>query len=271
MITIKNLSFKYDKKDVFLNTNLNINENNFYGLLGKNGVGKTTLMELCIGLKSYQNGSIKIDDYNPFDKNPIFLSNQFYLPERPEMIHMKAIDFASEYGIFWNKFNLDIFKNICLDFEVDINQKMNNMSTGQLKKTWIALALACQVKYYYFDEPTNGLDIPSKIQFKKILIKYVADQSIVIISTHQVKDIDNIINYVIILDDYHISYNGSMDSINKQYYFDYEHNYILSESLYAEQTPNGYIQIHPNINNQSSKIDLESFFNMVTQNSHRAF
>ena len=271
MITIKDLSFKYDRKEIFRDINLNINEGNFYGLFGKNGVGKTTLMELCVGLKSYQKGLIKVDDYCPFDKHPDFLSKQFYLPERPEIISMKAIDFANEYGVFWNKFDLNIFKNICLDFDIDMNQKMNSMSTGQLKKTWISLALACQVKYYYFDEPTNGLDVPSKIQFRKLLIKYTSDKSIVIISTHQTKDIDNIINHVIILDDYHILFNDSIDNITKKYYFDNEHNYILSESIYSEQIPNGYIQIYPNVNNQSSKIDLESFFNMVTKNNNKAF
>ena len=108
-------------------------------------------------------------------------------------MHAKAIDFAKEHGVFWPNFDLDKFYTILGELEVEATQRMDAMSAGQLKKTWIAFALACNAKYYYLDEPTNGLDIPSKAQFRKAVTRYTAEDSTLIISTHQVRDLENII------------------------------------------------------------------------------
>ena len=140
------------------------------------------------------------------------------------------------------------------------------MSTGQLKKTWIAFALACNARYYYMDEPTNGLDIPSKAQFRKAIMKYTCEESAIIISTHQVRDLEEIIDPIIILDKEQVLLNASLETITQKLFFDYGSN-IKADALYLEQTPSGAIQVYPNTTGEESKVNLEALFNAV--HSHK--
>ncbi|MBR6864749.1 MAG: ATP-binding cassette domain-containing protein, partial [Bacteroidales bacterium] len=154
MIEISNLSFSYGAKRVLENISLKVSEGNIYGLLGENGVGKTTLLTLLSGLKKPEAGTIMVDGRNPFNREPSLLADQFYLPDEVVPVHARAIDFAKEHGVFWPHFDLDKFLEIMKEFEVDPKQRMDTMSAGQLKKSWISFVLACNVKYYYLDEPT---------------------------------------------------------------------------------------------------------------------
>ena len=162
MIRIEKLGFAYKETVVLKNISMNLEEGRIYGLLGENGVGKTTLLTLLCGLKKAQAGSIDIDGHNPYDREPSFLSSQYYLSDEVPAVNMKAIDYAKTYGKFWTGFDLEKFIEVMGVLENNPEQKMNKMSFGQLKKTYIAFALACNAKYLFMDEPTNGLDIPSK-------------------------------------------------------------------------------------------------------------
>ena len=262
MIEINNLAFSYGPKQVLKNISMKVSEGNIYGLLGENGVGKTTLLTLLCGLKRPQEGTILVDGLRPFDRQPSLLSAQFYLPDEVTPIHASAIDFARENGVFWPGFDLEKFKTIITDLEVDSAQRMDAMSAGQLKKTWISFALACNAKYYYLDEPTNGLDIPSKSQFRKAVTRYTSEESTIIISTHQVRDLESIIDPIIILDYQDILVNASMEEIAGKLYFDYGAE-IHPGALYLEQTPGGCIQVYPNTTGEESKVSVEAFFNAV--------
>jgi len=262
MIEVKNLEFSYGPKSVLKNISLNVSEGNIYGLLGENGVGKTTLLTLLCGLKKPKQGTILVDGRNPFDREPSLLASQFFLPDEVTPVHSSAIQFAKENGVFWPGFKLDQFLSILAEFEVEQDQRMDAMSTGQLKKTWIAFALSCNAKYYYLDEPTNGLDIPSKAQFRKAVTKYTAEDSTLIISTHQVRDLENIIDPIIILDNQEVLVNAGMEEISSKLFFDYG-NQIQPGALYLEQTPGGCIQVYPNTSGEESKVNVEAFFNTV--------
>ena len=262
MISIDKLGFSYGQKAVLKNISMKVSEGNIYGLLGENGVGKTTLLTLLSGLKKPQEGSIDVDGRNPFDRLPSLLSDQFYLPDEVSPVHAKAIDFAREHGVFWPGFDLEKFTAILREFEVDLEQRMDAMSAGQLKKTWISFALACNAKYYYLDEPTNGLDIPSKAQFRKAVTKYTSEDSAIIISTHQVRDLENIIDPIIILDNQAVLVNASVEEISRKLYFDYGTE-ARPGALYLEQTPGGSIQVYPNTTGEESKVNVEAFFNTV--------
>ncbi len=262
MIQISDLQFSYGPKTVLKNISLKASEGNIYGLLGENGVGKTTLLTLLCGLKKPQQGSITVDGRNPFDREPSLLSDQFYLADEVTPVHAKALSFAKEHGVFWPKFDLDKFFTILSELEVSADQKMDAMSAGQLKKTWIAFALACNAKYYYMDEPTNGLDIPSKAQFRKAVTKYTSEDSTLIISTHQVRDLENIIDPIIILDNQEVLVNATMEEISAKLFFDYGTE-LKADALYLEQTPGGCIQVYPNVTGEESKVNVEAFFNTV--------
>lgn len=265
MIEIKDLAFSYGKTPILKSITTTLEEGRIYGLLGENGVGKTTLLTLLCGLKKVCSGSITTDGENPFDRTPTLLQNQFYLPDEVLPVAMKAECFAKERGAFWPDYDHAKFLEIMKEFENDPAKKMNQMSAGQLKKTYISLALACGCKYIFMDEPTNGLDIPSKTQFRSAIMKYTSDDSTIVISTHQVRDLENIIDPIIILDRQDVLLNASVEEITSKLYFDYG-TQLHPESLYSEQLPGGFIQVYPNTTGEDSKINVEVLFNAVHKN-----
>lgn len=265
MIKVNNLAFSYGKDQVLKNINLTLEDGKIYGLLGENGVGKTTLLTLLCGLKKAQVGSIDTDGANPYDREPSLLEQMFYLPDDVAPIYDKAYFWARSRGKFWSNFSLDKFVEIMNDFENDVNQKLSAMSTGQLKKTYISFALACSTKYLFLDEPTNGLDIPSKSQFRSSILKYTSEDSTIVISTHQVRDLENVIDPIIILDRQDVLLNTSLEEISRKLFFDYGTE-LHQESLYSEQLPGGFIQVYPNVRNQDSKVNIEALFNAVHKN-----
>lgn len=265
MIEIKDLAFSYGKTPILKSITTTLEEGRIYGLLGENGVGKTTLLTLLCGLKKVCSGSITTDGENPFDHTPTLLQNQFYLPDEVLPVAMKAECFAKERGAFWPDYDHAKFLEIMKEFENDPAKKMNQMSAGQLKKTYISLALACGCKYIFMDEPTNGLDIPSKTQFRSAIMKYTTDDSTIVISTHQVRDLENIIDPIIILDRQDVLLNASVEEITSKLYFDYG-TQLHPESLYSEQLPGGFIQVYPNSTGEDSKINVEALFNAVHKN-----
>ena len=264
MITIKDLGFRYGAVPVLKNITMTLEEGRIYGLLGENGVGKTTLLTLLCGLKAVDTGSIDTDGHKPYDREPSFLSDQYYLSDEVPALNMSALDYAKNYGKFWENFDMEKFVEIMGVFEIDPSMKMTKMSFGQLKKSYISFALACNTKYLYMDEPTNGLDIPSKAQFRKAVTKYTREDSVVLISTHQVRDLENIIDPIIILDRQDVLLNATLEEISAKLYFDYSSEKI-TDALYCEMIPGGSIQVALNTTGMDSKVNLEALFNTVHQ------
>lgn len=262
MIEISNLAFSYGSRPVIQGISLRLEEGKIYGLLGENGVGKTTLLTLLCGLKRPGSGSILVDGRAPFDRLPSLLREQFYLPDEVLPLRATPAELVAERSVFWPKFSFIAFEAILREFEVDTTMRMDWMSAGQLKKTWIGFALACGARYYYMDEPTNGLDIPSKAQFRKALMKYVPEDATMVISTHQVRDLENIIDPIIVLDTRDVIAVASIEEISRTLTFDYGSK-LHPEALYVEQIPGGVIQVYPNTTGEESKVNIEAFFNAV--------
>ena len=265
MITINDLGFSYGEIPVLKNITMTLEEGRIYGLLGENGVGKTTLLTLLCGLKAVKTGSIDTDGHNPYDREPSFLSDQYYLSDEVAAMNMTAMQYASNYGKFWERFDMEKFTEIMGVFENDPGKKMTKMSFGQLKKTYIAFALACNTKYLFMDEPTNGLDIPSKAQFRKAVMKYTREDAVILISTHQVRDLENIIDPIIILDRQEVLLNATIEEISRRLFFSYDST-PAENALYKEITPGGNIQVTLNQNGEDSKVNIEALFNTVHGN-----
>lgn len=265
MIRIENLGFSYGKTPVLKNISMTLEPGKIYGLLGENGVGKTTLLTLLGGLKKAQDGSVSVDGLEPYGRSPELLSGQYYLADDVMPLPERASSFAKNTGSFWPGYSHDKFLEIMRLFENDPEKKMNAMSTGQLKKTYISLALALGCRYLYLDEPTNGLDIPSKAQFRSALMKYTDEDSTIVISTHQVRDLENIIDPIIILDRQEVLLNADVETISRKLYFDYGTE-LHPDSLYSEQLPGGFIQVRPNVGEAESKVNIEALFNTVHKN-----
>lgn len=262
MIKIENLGFSYGDNVVLKNITMTLEEGKIYGLLGENGVGKTTLLTLLCGLKKAKEGSITIDGHNPAKREPSFLSDQYFLSDEVPEVNMTATEYARNYGKFWSNFSMETFLEVMSVFENDATWKMNRMSFGQLKKTYISFALACNCRHIFMDEPTNGLDIPSKAQFRKAVTKYTGEDSTLLISTHQVRDLENIIDPIIILDRKDVLLNATVKEISEKLFFDYS-NEKQPGALYSEMTPGGCIQVYPNTGSEESKVNIEALFNTV--------
>ena len=146
------------------------------------------------------------------------------------------------------------------EFENDCEQKMNKMSAGQLKKTYISFALACNTRYLFMDEPTNGLDIPSKAKFRKALMTHTSEEATIVISTHQVRDLENVIDPIIILDKQDVLLNSDIKTISEKLFFDYGTT-LHPDALYSEQLPGSYVQVLVNTQGEESKVNIEALFN----------
>ena len=149
--------------------------------------------------------------------------------------------------------------------------KLNTLSFGQQKKFVIAFALACNTNILLLDEPTNGLDIPSKIQFRKLISSVFTDDKMIFISTHQIRDLDNLIDNVIIVDNGELLLQASIEEISKKLSFKIVDE-VPSENevLYTESSLKGHSIVVENKTAEESKVNLEFLFNAVTGNPARA-
>lgn len=272
MITINNLDFSYKNVAVFKNISLEFKDGNVYGLLGENGVGKTTLLKIISGLQFPKNGTCTVDDFIPSERNPYFLQNIFYLPEEVITEDTTPEKFINKLGVFYPRHDHSYFLNLMKELEVDANNKFNAMSYGQKKKSLLACALSLRTDYLLLDEPTNGLDIPSKALFRKVILQHSTDAinhvPTIIISTHQVKDVENLIDPIVILDHDEVLLNATFEEISQRLYFEYGAE-KSDEALYSEMMPGGYINVLPNTFNMESKVNVEALFNAVRCNKKK--
>lgn len=270
MIELRNMDFAYSKrKKIFDNLSMDIVSGHIYGLLGKNGAGKTTLLKLMTGLRFPQNGTCSVLGINSRKRNPEMLENIYFLPEEIWLPDVRVDGYLKMYANSYPDFDHELFKRCLVEFEINATDKLKNMSFGQRKKVAISFALATKCKILIMDEPTNGLDIPSKGQFRKLAAEIIGDDRCIILSTHQVRDLESLIDTVLILDESRILLDKTIEQIcNKLVFKTLASLEGQNDVLYSEFTPRGYLAVTPNMNGIDSKIDLEILFNMTTQNAN---
>ena len=260
MITLKELSFSYSrKKEVLDRINLEVGSGHICGLLGKNGEGKTTLLNLLSGQIFPDQGSCLVLEEIPSERNARFLQQIFLLPEEISMPEVTAIEYIKMYAPFYPTFRDDICKACVESFEINLSDRLSKMSQGQRKKVAITLALAAHTPLLLMDEPTNGLDIPSKATFRRLVASLIDDNQTVIISTHQVRDLESLIDTVLILDQRQILLNKTLNEIGEKLYF----GPLLPEekALYSEPTPQGTIGVTARDGKEETVVSLELLFN----------
>lgn len=260
MITLKELSFSYSrKKEVLDRIYLEVGSGHICGLLGKNGEGKTTLLNLLSGQIFPDQGSCLVLEETPSERNARFLQQIFLLPEEISMPEVTAIEYIKMYAPFYPTFRDDICKACVESFEINLSDRLSKMSQGQRKKVAITLALAAHTPLLLMDEPTNGLDIPSKATFRRLVASLIDDNQTVIISTHQVRDLESLIDTVLILDQRQILLNKTLNEIGEKLYF----GPLLPEekALYSEPTPQGTIGVTARDGKEETAVSLELLFN----------
>jgi len=265
MVAIRNLSFHYKPKNpLFTDLSLQLECGHIYGLLGKNGAGKSTLLKNITGLVYPTKGSCMVNGLD-ISKRPVAaLADIYFLPEEIYVPSLSAKVMASRTGSFYPKFNGEQFEEYLKILDVDPLAKMDNLSFGQQKKAMIAFGLATNTGLLIMDEPTNGLDIPSKTQFRKLIASVLTDERCIVISTHQVRDLDSLIDSILVLNDKHIVVNNSIDEVASKLSFGVVADTNGMEVLYEEENMKGKSVITPNKDGRYNKIDLELFFNAVT-------
>lgn len=265
MINIQNLTFKYKKQNaLFSDLSFQQQNGNIVGLLGKNGAGKSTLLQLISGLLRPQMGELSINGFKPFDRLPDFLADIYMVSEEFSFPSITIGTYIKATAPLYPKFDYVKMSNILQEFELDAKKNLNGLSHGQRKKFLIAFALSTNSSLLILDEPTNGLDIPSKSLFRKILVSSVSEEQLVIISTHQVKDIETIIDTIVVLDEGKMVYNESVFDISRQWQFKTVASLSgLETPIYQEKCLGGHRIILPVDSIEETEIDIELLFNAI--------
>lgn len=271
MISISNLNFGYKRRRMlFNNLDLQLSAGNIYGLLGRNGAGKTTLLKILCGMRFPNSGICRIIDYIPGERKSGLLQNLFIVPEQFTVPSFPIKMFEKLYASFYPKFSNELFMNYLKEFDLNTETKLTNLSFGQQKKFMLAFAFATNCQLLLLDEPTNGLDIPSKSQFRKILASFSSEDKVVIISTHQVKDVENLIDIIVVIDDGKIIFNQSLfDVMNRLCLKLLTNEPGKNEVIYSEKTLGGYAVITENTSNEQTSIELEFLFNSIISSSEK--
>jgi ABC-2 type transport system ATP-binding protein len=266
MVRIRNLHFGYSRRALQLeNLSLDLVPGRIYGLLGKNGAGKSTLLKNIVGLAFPQAGTCEVNGHAAARRRPETLQELFFLPEDVKAPAATAHELAASTGVFYPRFDHGAFGGYLAELDVPANTRLDKLSFGQQKKALIAFALATNTGLLVLDEPTNGLDIPSKAQFRKLVARALGDERCVIISTHQVRDLDSLIDTVLVLHERRIVLNHTIDELAEQLSFgSLAPGAEATGVLYQEASVRGQQVIRANEAGAFSRVDLEVLFNALT-------
>jgi ABC-2 type transport system ATP-binding protein len=264
MVTIRDLHFAYRRKPVFTGLSLDLEPGQIYGLLGRNGTGKSTLLRSIAGFLFPQKGEIGVMGHKPGRRRPAFLQEVFLVPEDFYLPPMLMGQWVRRHAVFYPKFRPDQFLRIARDFDIPMGTRLDEMSYGQQKKVLISFALATNASLLLMDEPTNGLDIVSKSQFRKVIAGSLDYTKCIVISTHQVKDLDNLIDRVMVIDEGRILFDQTMEAISDKLVFRLSFDpEETARALYSEPSFRGNALILPNTEGEDSQPDLEMLYKAV--------
>ena len=268
MFTINQLSFGYNKRtgNLFQDFSLELNAGNVYGLLGKNGAGKSTLIYLMTGLLTPQAGEVLFDGENVRNRLPKTMSDIFLVPEEFELPNLTLQKYVDVNATFYPRFSMEDMQRYLDIFEMGgmMDVKLNSLSMGQKKKVFMAFAFATNTRALIMDEPTNGLDIPSKSQFRKLVTTSMSDDKMMLISTHQVRDISDILDHVTIIDQSRVLLNTGFADVMSRLAF----RPMLEgdQPIFVQQSAMGSLVAVPARDGEETKVDLEMLFNATLQN-----
>jgi len=270
MIDIKDLGFSYgrSKAPLFQNLDLQLSPGTICGMLGVNGAGKSTLLKLLAGLIFPGQGRCEVLCCSPGDRLPEFLADIFLLPEEIFVAPVTPATYARRYGGLYPRFDLLTYEKLLADFALPTDRKVTTYSYGQKKKFLLAFGIATNARLLIMDEPTNGLDIPGKSQFRRALINHFAPERSILISTHQVHDLQGLIDSVIVIAGGRILLHSPMDALAARLQVQVEQR-VPDDALYAHETLEGFRVLRVNTSGVDAELDLETLFGFATSGSAR--
>ena len=271
MIRIEGLTFSYGKKaSIFQDFSLEMEAGKVIGLLGKNGTGKSTLLYLISGLLRPQGGNVWMKGIDVQKRLPITLSDLYLVPEEFTLPNLSLKQFVKVNAPFYPRFSWELLRTCLNDFELNEDIHLGELSMGQKKKAYMCFALATNTSLLLMDEPTNGLDIPSKSQFRKVLASGMSEEKSVVISTHQVRDIDRLLDHVIVIDGSQVLLDESVVRITDKLFFaEQGMSDPTDDALYVQPSVHGNSVILPNRYGEESPLNLELLFNALLTESEK--
>lgn len=270
MVSVENLTFAFKKNEpLFSELNLELKSGKTYGLFGLNGAGKTSLLNHISGMLFPESGRCTLNGTPTKERRPETLSELFIVPEQFELPSLTTQKYIDIHAPFYPRFDRAMMDSILEEFEINPHKKIPTLSYGQRKKFLIAFALATQTSLLLMDEPTNGLDIPSKSQFRKIVASIDNSSRCILISTHQVRDLGTMIDHITVLKDGGIVFNHTVDQITRQLSFQKLKSSEETAYIYGEEMFGGIHAICPSAGSNETEIDLELLFNGIIQETGR--
>jgi ABC-2 type transport system ATP-binding protein len=263
--------FSYLRKQapLFQDLNCELSSGSIVGLLGKNGAGKTSLLKLMIGLLQPTEGSVRIMEHEPGEREPSLLQDIYFLPEEFHHPAISIRNYVKANAGFYPRFDPQLLNRLITDFELPENKRLSQLSYGQKKKFLISFALSTKCRLLVLDEPTNGLDIPSKAIFRRVMAGSLDDNQLVIISTHQVRDVENLIDRILMLEKGKFIMQKDLYEISSKLHFATTSSSPDGENiLYHEMVPGGYKVITPQEGGESS-VDIELLFNAISNGTEK--
>ena len=269
MIAFKDVCFSYRRNvPVLSNLTLQIEPGTVCGLLGRNGVGKSTMLYLTAGLLRPRSGQVLCNGYIPSDRQVNFLNDIFIVPEEFDLPPITLDEYVRINSVFYPKFNLDLMHSILEIFALPGNINLGALSLGQKKKAFLSFALACNTSILLLDEPTNGLDITAKRMFRAAITAAMTDDKTIIISTHQVYDVENILDHVVIADNNRILLNRPMIDIQTKLRFGYTQDPEQAKrALFSIPMPGGFNVVEfLDDPDRETEVNLETLFELTNSN-----
>lgn len=266
MLKVENVSYSYSLKGhkVLDDFSLSLSSGGVYGLLGPNGAGKSTLLNLIAGTLTPGTGRVLFNGEDTRRRIPAVMSDIFLVPEEFALPPMRLSEYARAYGVFYPRFSADDMKRHLATFELDGDMRLDALSMGQKKKVFMSFAMACNTSLLLMDEPTNGLDIPGKSAFRRFAAQSMSEDRIFIISTHQVRDVDRLLDHILIMDRSHVLLNSSVARIQSRIKFsetlDKE---LIATALHSLPSISGTAVALPNDDGNDTDINLELLFDFA--------
>lgn len=266
MLQVENISFSYGRRkpEVLSDFSFSLEKGRVYGLLGKNGVGKSTLLYLMCGLLTPKHGRVMYHGVDMRRRLPETLRDVFLVLEEFDLPAVSLVQFVELNSPFYPNFSKEDMMTYLHLFEMDWNIHLGGLSMGQKKKVFMSFALATHTSLLLMDEPTNGLDIMAKSQFRKFIASGMSDERTIVISTHQVRDIDNVLDHVVIMNNSRVLLDESIVRVTERLAFvESDSPALAEEALYKLPSVQGNSLLLPNREGVETKLNLELLFGAV--------
>lgn len=214
ILEYKAVNKNFGEKEVLKDINLKIESNKIVGLLGKNGSGKSTLFKLANDLLTVTSGEVLIDGKPVGVESKNIVS---YLPERSYLdTGLKVSDAIELFATFYQDFDTQKAEKLLVDLELDKNMRLSKMSKGMKEKVQLVLVMSRKAKIYILDEPLGGVDPASRDYILKTILKNFDENATLLISTHMIADIENILDEVVFIDDGKILLQSDADELRNK-------------------------------------------------------